>query len=171
MARRRRQRHGIVERIVVVDQERLPGLDDRQAIVAKHRAGWIGAPGVLGLPGRILALVEDVFRVREGRHPASVAQRGVPAGVVDMQMGAEHVVDLLIGDAEREQLVAPALLARKVERRRVPLVLAGAGVDQDGVARRPHHEGLVGDHHHAAGGIEDFGLHRFQVMLEHGVVI
>ena len=56
--------------------------------------------------------------------------------MIDVQMGAEHVIDLLVGDAEREQLVAPALLARKVERRRMTLVLAGAGVDQDGVVRR-----------------------------------
>jgi len=47
-------------------------------------------------------------------------------------MGAKYVIHLLVGDAEREQLVAPALLAGKIERR-MALVLAGAGIDQDGV--------------------------------------
>jgi hypothetical protein len=91
--------------------------------------------------------------------------------VIDMQMGAKHVVDLFIGDAEREQLVAPALLARKIERRRMILVLAGAGIDQDGVARRADHEGLVGDHHQAGCGVEHLRLHGLQMMLEHGIVI
>jgi hypothetical protein len=52
--------------------------------------------------------------------------------MVDVEVSAEDVVDLLKADAEREQLVAPALLARKVERRGMVLVLAGAGVDQNG---------------------------------------
>src|SRR6185437_9621840 len=171
MARRRRQRDGVVERVVVIDQKRLPRLDDRQAIVAENSARRIGALLVLLVPGRIFALVEDVFGIRKGRHPAAVAQRGVPAGVVDVQMRAEDVVDLVVGDAEGEELVAPALLAREIERRRMTLVLAGAGVDQDGVAWRAHHEGLVGDEHLAGGGVEDLRLHAGQMMLEHSIVI
>src|SRR5665213_2262282 len=91
--------------------------------------------------------------------------------MVDMKMGAEHVVDLLEADAEREQLVAPALLAGKIERRRMALVLAGAGVDQDDVMRRAHHEGLVGDDDHAECRVEHLRLHRGQMMLEDGLVI
>jgi hypothetical protein len=67
--------------------------------------------------------------------------------MVDVQMGAEHVVDLLVGYAEREQFVAPALLAGKIERRRMALVLAGAGVDQNSVARGADHKRLIGDDH------------------------
>jgi hypothetical protein len=91
--------------------------------------------------------------------------------MVDMQMGAEHVVDLLIGDAERKQLVAPALLAGKIERRRVALVLAGTGIDQDGVARRADDKRLIGDHHQPQRRVEHFGLHAGEVMLEDGIVI
>jgi hypothetical protein len=53
----------------------------------------------------------------------------------------------------------------------VPLVLAGASIDQDGVARRAHHEGLIGHHHHAKRGVEYLGLHGRQMMLENGVVV
>ena len=113
MPRRRRQCNGIVERVIVVNQNRLSGFHDGQAIVAKHRTGRIGALGMLGLPDRIFSLVKYVFGVRERRHPAPVAQRGIPAGMVDVQMGAEHVVHLLVGDAERKQLVSPSLLAGK----------------------------------------------------------
>src|SRR6476620_5824251 len=88
-----------------------------------------------------------------------------------MKVGAEYVIHLLVADAEREQLVAPALLAGKVERWRVALVLAGAGIDRDGVARRADDEGLVGDHHLARGRIEELGLHRRQMMPEDGLII
>ena len=91
--------------------------------------------------------------------------------MVDMKMRAKDIVDLVVSDAEREQLVAPALLARKIEWRRMTLVLAGAGVHQDGVMRRPDHEGLVGYHHHSQRGIEHLRLHRGQVTLEDGLVI
>jgi len=50
-----------------------------------------------------------------------------------MEMGAEHIVDLLVIDAQREQLVAPALLAGKNRTAADALVFAGAGVHQDGI--------------------------------------
>src|SRR6202022_4488254 len=101
---------------------------DRQTIVAENLAGRIGALGIFGLPHGIFLFVEYVFGIGESRHPAPVAQRGVPAGMVDVKVGAEHIVDLFVADAEPEQLVAPALLAWKVKRRRMALVLAGTGV-------------------------------------------
>src|SRR6476620_6672334 len=88
-----------------------------------------------------------------------------------MQMGAEYIVHSVVSNAEREQLVAPALLAGKIERRRMALVLAGAGVDQDRVARRANDEGLVGDHHFARGRVEELRLHLRQMMIEYGIVI
>ena len=91
--------------------------------------------------------------------------------MVDMKMRAEHIVDVVVSDAEREQLVAPALLARKIERRRMALVLAGAGVDQDRVVRRADHEGLIGYQHHSQRRVEHLRLHRVQVTFEGGLVI
>src|SRR5690606_5668936 len=77
--------------------------------------------------------------------------------MIDVQMRAEHVVDALEADAEGEQLLAPSLLAGKVERWRVPLVLAGACFDEYRVPRRSHHEGLIRHYHHAWCGV---GRHR-----------
>src|SRR5216683_4572160 len=91
--------------------------------------------------------------------------------MVDMKMRAEHIVDFVVSDAERKQLVPPALLAGKIERRRMTLVLAGAGVDQDGVARRPNHKGLIGDDYHAQRRVEHLRLHRRQMLLEDRLVI
>src|SRR6476646_7330360 len=91
--------------------------------------------------------------------------------MVDMEMGAENIIYLVVSDAERKQLVAPALLAGKIERRRMTLVLAGAGIHQDRVAWRPDQESLVGDHHHPQCLVEHLRLHRRQVTLEDGLVI
>src|SRR4029077_11640640 len=65
---RRRQRDGVVERVVVVDQERLAGLDDRQTVIAEHLAKELlpiiallpKTVLVLFLPPRVLPLVKDV---------------------------------------------------------------------------------------------------------------
>ena len=70
--RRRRQRNGVIQRVVVIDKERLASLHDGQAIVTKHGAGRIGALFMLSFPHGIFALVKNVFCVREGRHPAPV---------------------------------------------------------------------------------------------------
>src|ERR1700751_1900221 len=86
-------------------------------------------------------------------------------------MGAEHIVDHLEADPKREQLLVPALLAGEIERRRMPLVLACAGVDQDRVARGTNHEGLIGDQHHAERGIEDLRLHGLQMLPEDSGII
>ena len=105
------------------------------------------------LPGGVFALVEDVFGPREGRHPAPVAQDRVPAAMIDVEMRAEHVVDVLELEAGGAKALEPGRL-REVHRRGVALVLAGAGVDEDRVLGRAHDEGLVGDHHLAGGLIE-----------------
>jgi hypothetical protein len=51
------------------------------------------------------------------------------------------------------------------------LVLAGAGVDQDGMARGADHEGLVGDDHQSQRCVVHLRLHGRQMMPEDGVVI
>ncbi len=71
--RRRRQGDGVVERIIIIDQERLACFDDRQAIVPEYRAGRIAAFRVFRLPRRIFVFVKNVFRIRKCRHPAAVS--------------------------------------------------------------------------------------------------
>jgi len=101
----------------------------------------------------------------------SARHAGIPAGMVDVQVGAEHVIHLLVGDAEREQLVAPARLTGKIERRRMALVFACAGIDQNGVARRADDKGLIGDHHRAQACVEHLGLRAGEVMPEHRLIV
>src|SRR6202011_5250368 len=83
---------------------------------------------------------------------------------------AEHVVDVLEAQAGGGEAVEPRLLW-EVERRRITLVLAGAGVDQNGVLGRAHQEGLIGDHHAAGGPVEHLGVHgREMALADLGIV-
>src|SRR5262245_49561747 len=95
MARRRYQRERVVELVGVVDQKRLTGLDNRPAVVAPNVPRRIGAALRGGLPKGIFALVKNVLRLGEGGDPAAVAQQGIPAGVVDVQVRAKDVGDVL----------------------------------------------------------------------------
>ena len=166
----RLQGDGVVQREIVVDQQGLPGGDHGFAIVAPDIARRLRAARRRLLPRRVFALVEDVFRLREGRHPAAVHQARVPAAMVDMQVGAEDVVDILEAQPLGGEAVQPGLL-RKIHRRRVALVLAGAGIDQDGVLRRAHHEGLVGDDHPPGRRVEHHRVQRCQVLRPDRLVI
>ena len=65
----------------------------------------------------------------------SVAQRGIPACVVDMELRAEHVVNFLVADAQSKQFIPPALLAGEIKWWRVPFAFSCTGIHQDGVAR------------------------------------
>src|SRR6201996_3741394 len=96
MAGRGRQRERIVERIAIIDKQRLTSLDDWQTVVRPDVAGRLLFLLCRLFPGGVLLLVENVLCARKGRHPASVAQHRVPAAVVDVQVGAEYVVDRII---------------------------------------------------------------------------
>src|SRR5262249_56952588 len=135
MAGRGGERKCAVERKGIVHQQRLAGINNWSAIVGPHVAGWIGAlPGHL-LPVGVLALVEDVLRVWKRRHPTTIAQHRVPAGVINVQMCAKYVRDVREAQASCLKIVEPGLLG-KIEGRRVSLVLARAGVDEDCVLWR-----------------------------------
>src|SRR5262249_19613673 len=141
VARGRDERERIVERKIVVDQQRLAGRDHRLAVEAPHVAGRVVAALGRLLPGGVFALVKDVFRLWKGRYPAAIAQHGIPAAVIDVQMRAEHVVDALERQPRGAEAIEPRLLG-EVHGRRMSLILAGAGIDQDGALWRAHHEGL-----------------------------
>ena len=141
MAGRRDQPDMVVQRDVGPHHLRLAGGDDRQHAVLEDLVRRLG---VLGLPVGVFLLAEDVFGLGEGRHPAAILQPGVPAHVVHMHVGAHDVVDVVHRGAGRRQVPLPG-----VGRLHVPegpgrprLVVADAGIDQDGVVRRADQVGL-----------------------------
>ena len=135
------QRVGLM---VALDHYRLAGFDDRQHRIVERAvidlAFALGGP--FRFPVRVFALGEEVLRVGEGRHPAAVLEFGVPAHVIDMQMGAHHEVDRLRRTAAGPQSIEEGRV-ELVPTWIVPrLVVAEAGVDQDGVPAGLQYPGM-----------------------------
>src|ERR1700730_15213780 len=153
VAGRWREPQRIVELIIVIHQQCLSGRDHRLTIVPPYVTGGRVATLRRFLPGGVFAFMEHVLRLREGRHPAAVTQHGVPAAMVDVQMCAEHIIYVVEFEPGITESVEPRLLW-EVHRRRIALVLAGAGVHQDRSLRRAHDVCLVGDHQASRGRIK-----------------
>ena len=64
----------------------------------------------------------------------------LPEGVLE--------IDVLKPEGGRAETIEPWLLG-KIERRRIPLVLARAGIDEDCMPWRPHDKRLISDNHAA----------------------
>ncbi len=92
-------------------------------------------------PVLIFGFTEHVARIGEGRHPFAANEFGVPADVVDMQMGAEHGVDAVRRKAwfrhGFEERAFPVIPGRH---RAAFLVVAQTGIDHDPAGGRLHHQ-------------------------------
>jgi len=88
--------------------------------------------------------------------------------VVDVQVGAHHVVDVIVADAGGGKALFPALARLVVPEgpRRPRLVVANAAVDENLVVRRLDEEALEAQHH-LARGIDVGGPQPAQVLLQH----
>ncbi len=139
MAGRRLDLEMLVELGRAFDHLGQASLDHRQHRVAE-RTG-IDRPG-LGIVVELQVVVvvgaaEHVLGVLEGRHPFAVLEPGVPADMIDMQVGAHHHVDLVGLDAGCLQpLEILGLHQMPFGPMRARLVVADAGIDQDALA--PH---------------------------------
>ena len=78
----------------------LAGVDDGKHAVVDAAVGLLARLGLVA-PELPLLADEDVLRPGERGHPRPVHQARVPAHVVDVHVRAQHVVDLLRGDARR----------------------------------------------------------------------
>jgi hypothetical protein len=145
VARRRLQCDIARQRMLIADQVRLSGLEDRQDAVgdviagARERCRFRRAP-IVPFPLR-----NQVTCVGKGRHPLAIIQPSIPADVIDVQMRAQDHVDVLGRRAERSQSLEPRPAAAVKVRAGTLLVVAAAGVDQDGEAVLPNQEALDGD--------------------------
>src|SRR5260370_20470371 len=110
MAGRRGEPQRIVELKIVVYQKCLAGRDHGLAVVSPHIARWRFAALRRFLPCGIFALMEHVFRIRKSRHPAAVAKHGVPAAMIDVQVCAKHIIDLVEAEPGVAESVEPRLL-------------------------------------------------------------
>lgn len=143
VARRRLQPHFAIEFIIHIDKHSPTSLDDWQYIVLIGPFVGIAGGRLCGLE---LAPRHDVAGVGECRHPTPVHQSCVPAAMVDMKMGAQHIVDLLgsntcIRQPLQKGAVIAAMPMREVCAR---LVVANATVDQNGMAPGTNQKTLDG---------------------------
>src|SRR5262245_1295662 len=153
VARRRGEPKRVVKLKLIVDQQRLTSRDHRLTVKPPDVSGWIVSALSRFLPGGVLELVKHVFCLRESRDPPPVAEQSIPAAVVDVQVCAEYVVDILEPQPAGAETVQPGLLW-KVHRWRVALVLPSTGIHQNGTLGGTHYEGLISDHHAPRGNIE-----------------
>src|SRR4030095_3219662 len=90
-----------------------------------------------------LAAADDGAGIGKGRHPAAVFQARVPADMIPVQVGAHHVVDILDPDPRMcEVCCVMAPQPVKLRPGRALLVIAEAGIDEDGVTSRLHDEAV-----------------------------
>src|SRR6516162_6644312 len=110
MPRRRGKPKHVVKRKVVVDQQRLPGRNHRLTVESPDVPGWIVPALGRFLPRGVFAFVKHVFCLWEGWHPASVAEQGIPTAVVDVQVRAKDVVDVVEPQTGGAEPLQPRLL-------------------------------------------------------------
>src|SRR5262249_23148016 len=112
MTRSRGKPKRIVERKIVIDEERLPGCGHPLAIetpdIAAATRSGLSALGRF-LPGGVFALVKNIFGFGKRRHPAAVAQHRIPAGMIDMQVRAKHIIDVFEAQTFGGETVEPGL--------------------------------------------------------------
>ena len=150
VARRRNQGHVVGDRERRIDEVGLPGVEHRLHRVLEDLAvDRRRTRPVLGVDPR-----QVVASVRERRHPLAVAQHGVPADVVDVQVGAHDGVDRFGREPGRGQVGEKRTLEVREEGVDAGLVVAEAGIDDDAPARRfdderldaqPEVPGVVGE--------------------------
>ena len=90
------EKETVFKRVAIVHQHRLAAFHHRQHAVVKgaYVRGFL-ALRVHALPVFELAPCHQVTRVGKRWHPASVVEPRVPADMVDVQVGAHHVGDVV----------------------------------------------------------------------------
>jgi hypothetical protein len=135
--------HRLVERKIALYDLRASGLDDWEYRVSNPR-DTRRIILLLLCPMGELAIRHDVFRFGEGRHPAAILEPRVPTHVVDVQMRAHYIVNVINRKPGGSETFLEPITAHHVpERPRRPrLVIANTGINQDIVVQRLYDEAL-----------------------------
>ena len=139
VAGRRDQGDFVAQPMVARHQIGLAGIRDRLHGIAEY--GLFVGPVAMVAPVLELGLAEHIAGIGKGRHPLAADEFGVPADMIDMQVGAEHRVDAVRGKTRRRQGVEERILA-VVPGRHVAamLVIAQTSVDDDPPRWRLHQQ-------------------------------
>jgi hypothetical protein len=153
VARRGLQGEVFVDAIQAVPQHGLPGLVDGRDAVLVDQA--VGLPHAVAVP--VVRAVVEVVRggdevpgVGKGRYPLPVRVEGVPADVIDVEVGVDddvHVPRVDTGPHQKAGQITFSLVEGPHARPLAPV--ARAGVDQHGPPPAAQHPGLQSGHHQA----------------------
>ena len=152
--------HPILDGVFAVNELRLARVENRQYAVPEVIAGARQSVFLrLAVPVFPVGARKQVFCVGERRYPAAVTEPGVPADVVDVHVCAQHVVDIFGCRPRRRQGLQPGPIAAMEEGPLAVLVVASAGVHQDGVMAGLEKKALDGDDQKPGGGVVKPGRH------------
>ena len=113
----------------------------REILKTEGNKGNEGGLECLFLCSLCLLLFKSRVWLRLGRaRPLAVPQHGVPADVVDVQVGADHRGHALAGPADRLEVLQEVGGQRAAAQQGARLVVADAGVDHQPHAGRLHQE-------------------------------
>ncbi len=132
----------VVDAVVLGHQHRLACIEDGLDRVLDD---W---PVLLLLDAPVvpLRLGKEVVGVLEGGHPAVIDQARVPAHVIDVQVGAHHLVHPLKGEAGGGEVVEKTPLHPVPSRIGALLAVADAGVHHQGFATRLNNQRVNAQH-------------------------
>src|SRR5262245_19558055 len=143
--------YAVIEGIVAGHQLRSTALHDWQQAVLVIRIGRVSCAQFGAFPVFPILPCKQIAGVGKCRHPSATDEPRVPADMVSMEMRAQHIVDVLGRKARGGKVgeIGPilsmvALLVWAL------IVVARAGVDQDGRTSRPYHRAVKRKDHQAA---------------------
>ncbi len=154
VAGRRLQGEAFVNAVETVPQQGLSGpVDGRDAVLVDQAVDLLRTVPVpvVRTVVEVVGRRNEVLGVGERRYPLPVRADGVPADVVDVEVGVDDDVDILRTDAgprQEAEEVTPGVVERP---HAGPLAqVPRPGVHQDGPARAAQHPALQREHHQAA---------------------
>src|SRR5262249_10133217 len=110
---------------------------------------------------------KQIAGVGKRRHPSAIHETCVPAHMIGVEMRAQHIVDVLGCETRGGKVgeIGPILLMVALLLWAL-LVIARAGVDEDGRAWRPYHRAVKRKDHQAAVRIQQRRLKPTPVTFE-----
>src|SRR5882724_6974250 len=125
------------------------------------------------VPGVVAAiqasLGKDRLCIGKGRDPATVLQKSIPADVVEVAMGTEHIIDRLRRDTGVLRAVKKwQIQLVELRRERAMLVIACTAINQDRMPFGPHDPGVNADDDFRFGFVVVFRDHPSPMLFEQG---
>ena len=129
-----------IDAMIRFHEVRETGIQDWGHRILHHRAEVILLR--IGRPGLPLLARKQIAGIGKGRHPTPSHPHGVPTDMVDVQVGTDHVIDGLAGEAGRRKILQEWSGTHRPGLGGALLVIADTGIDQDAQPPAFDHQGV-----------------------------